>query len=119
MRIGPTPLRVTDLSVIQELTARRAERVRDRDIHVLMPAVAVGIARNGNVPARNVKSDANVERIAVPRVTMRLVDHDGAMLDPADIALKALDPTMNRSLDGRARSHSAERDFKRCLHDRS
>lgn len=88
-----------DHRVVVELPSRRMERVRERDVHILVPRVAGRLARDRDLVPLHVHADANVKHVAVPVVVMRLLDHDGTTEDPAVRALETIDPTLDRLFD--------------------
>lgn len=101
-RVARSAVGMTQLGVLLELPTRCAKRVRDRDVHVLVSPIAVGVASDRNVSSGHSHLEADVEVIALPMLAMWLLDHDGAVLDPVVVLLYALHPALDGRLDGGA-----------------
>lgn len=87
MRSGDISFRVAaDFTVVEELTARRGERVGDRDVDII-----VMLRRHDLVPW-NRDDEANFELRTCLLMMMGLIDPHVAVLDPVVDVIEPLEP---------------------------
>ncbi len=110
-------LAALDPGVLLELAPRRAKRVRDGDVHVLVSWIESRIATHRDHSIRHCDVEANVEGLAVTLPTMGDLDHDLAPQNPRVGVLDAIDPALDRRLDCRTCGHAAKRDLDGNRHD--
>jgi hypothetical protein len=88
-----------DLFVVLKLASRRAERVGDGDVHVLVVEAAGRLARDCDLSPRHRDIDVDVEGIAMAVVMMRLLDDHRTALDASVTVLEPRDLGVDHALD--------------------
>ena len=100
-----------ECDVLLQAAARRAERVRDRDVNVVVALRVAGIARDRDGLIRNEQLDAHVELRVALLVVVRNLDDDRAAEDVGRDAAEAFDPSARRHFGSDAMVHSTELDI--------
>lgn len=105
--------------MIFELTACRAKRIADRDVHVEASAVERVIAANNYVGAWHGDRDAHANRIALVLVLMRAFDEHLAALDARIDVLQLDRPVAHERFERWRRVEIAKCNFQWNRHDQS
>jgi hypothetical protein len=109
---SPALVAAPDLRVIAELPARRAKRVGDRHVHILV----AGVTGDRDVVAGHREIDPDVKHRAEARVLVGLIDDDRAPLDARMRVLQPGCPVLDRDLGGGTDGHPMELDLEREWH---
>jgi len=90
--------------VVEQLAARGAERIGDRDVRV-----EVGLVRHRDVGARHRDHDVDLKGRSVEVVAMRLLDRHVARHDAIAHRLESRHPAFGRGLERRIGRRVTER----------
>jgi hypothetical protein len=99
-----------DLDRIQELAARRAERIADRHVRIDVRVVVHRVSTDDDDTIGDRELDPHVEGVTAPLTAMRAFHDDGAANDPRLEPRETIGPALNGGLECEAGCRVAKRD---------